>query len=153
MLDFGEWLIGSFLPFLAFTLCSPIDSAASNIVIILFLNGYANASQAHDSIFLTYHLIPRGSKKHINIARCFCWWRESNPGCQCSKPVRQPLLHCHSATLENLDQCLNRGPGLTCIMASLEIPDAALDEGLDGGRWLILDISKDSDYKQPENTK
>ena len=38
-------------------------------------------------------------------------------------------------------------------MASLEIPDAALDEGLDGGRWLILDISKDSDSKQPENTK
>ena len=47
-----------FLLFLKLTLCSPIDEAASNII----LNGDSNTSQPHSSIFLTYHLIPRGRK-------------------------------------------------------------------------------------------
>ena len=43
---------------------------------------------------LAYLLMP---KNHLNIATCWCRWRESNPDCQRSKRPRYPLNHCTSA--------------------------------------------------------
>ena len=78
-----------FLPFLALTLCLPIDVAASNIIICIIIDITWRHQITHllpGSISFTYHLIPRG-RKNISILHvvCFCRQRESNPGCLRSK--------------------------------------------------------------------
>ena len=57
-----KWRWTYFLPFLTLSLCWPIDGAASNIIIILFLNGDANNSHVHGSISWSTTLNREGEK-------------------------------------------------------------------------------------------
>ena len=89
--------------------------------------------------FVSYHLMPRGRKNHLNMATfCICRQRELNPGHQHSKQMRYPLHHCPSADnacYVNIIMCVHEAcfhsqAEQLCIVEELHLLDGPLKDTL-----------------------
>ena len=103
-----------FLPFLALTLCLPIDGVASNIIILYYMETPDNAN----CVWLHFFDLPpytEREKNHLNVVRCFCRQRESNSGCLRSERVAYLLLQCLSATSHMLSFLFYQGNAISAF--------------------------------------
>ena len=95
------------------------------VAILLYLVLLPHENARSRALLHFFHLPPYTlrEKKHLNIAHYFCRRRESNPGCQRSKLVRYPFLHCLLANVTKFIQAylivIRSSPG--CICRKLEV--------------------------------